>query len=113
MSGYAMLIVLCRVNWAQRNVGKRLRPKDPTESLRTAQIHISYISRQTDAVISESSLRSLFSQFGEVVDVTIKKSQFDPVSTTFKVYLLLISYLQLFIFSAFVCRMGMVLCTIR
>mmetsp|Transcript_13316 Transcript_13316/g.14424 ORF Transcript_13316/g.14424 Transcript_13316/m.14424 type:complete len:379 (+) Transcript_13316:93-1229(+) len=67
-----------KVNWAQRNVGKRLRPKDPTESLRTAQIHISYISRQTDAVISESSLRSLFSQFGEVVDVTIKKSQFDP-----------------------------------
>ncbi|RYG94268.1 hypothetical protein EON65_57780 [archaeon] len=45
----------------------------------TAQIHVSFISKQIDMLISEATLRSLFGAYGEVVDVALKKSQFDKV----------------------------------
>jgi hypothetical protein len=51
--------------------------KDP--SVTTAQVHVSYISKQIDVLISEATLRGLFSLYGEVVDVALKKSQFDRV----------------------------------
>lgn len=43
----------------------------------TAQIHVSFISKQVEHLISEATLRSLFSNYGEVIDVALKKSQFD------------------------------------
>lgn len=70
------------------------------EELTTAQIHVSYISKQVivlkflylpfkmtlffflgkvDVLISEATLRGIFELFGTVVDVAIKKSQFDKV----------------------------------
>jgi hypothetical protein len=52
------------------------------EELTTAQIHVSYISKQVEVVISEDTLRKIFEHFGVVVDVAIKKSQYDPVSCT-------------------------------
>jgi hypothetical protein len=47
--------------------------------MKSAQIHVSFISKQVEALVSEATLRSLFSLYGNVVDVTLKKSQFDPV----------------------------------
>jgi hypothetical protein len=52
------------------------KPADPP----SAQIHVSFLSKQVDVLITETTLRSLFSRFGEVVDVAIKKIQFNPVS---------------------------------
>jgi hypothetical protein len=36
---------------------------------------------QVDVLISEATLRGLFSLYGEVIDVALKKSQFDRVSS--------------------------------
>jgi hypothetical protein len=51
--------------------------------MKSAQIHVSFISKQVDALVSEATLRSLFTLYGNVVDVTLKKSQFDPVRVFF------------------------------
>ena len=50
-----------------------------TSRKETAQIHVSFISKQVDQLISEATIRSLFSNYGEVLDVALKKSQFDKV----------------------------------
>lgn len=42
-------------------------------------VHISYKSYQTDLIINEDSLRTLFSTFGDVIDVTIKHATVDKV----------------------------------
>jgi hypothetical protein len=52
-------------------------PSAPTSKKETAQIHVSFISKQVDQLISEATIRSLFSNYGEVLDVALKKSQFD------------------------------------
>jgi hypothetical protein len=80
-------LLFCRIGWARPGIGKRFQPKDPIENLKTSQIHVSFISKQVDALVSEATLRSLFSSCGEVVDVTIKKSHFDQV--------ILLSFLRL------------------
>jgi RNA recognition motif-containing protein len=80
------------------------KPSDPP----SAQIHVSFLSKQVDVLITETTLRSLFSRFGEVVDVAIKKIQFNPVRP-FGFLLFIISYLLLF--SVFAFRMDMDLFT--
>lgn len=76
---YFIIFFSHRLGWAQRNIGKKYQPRDPTENFKTAQIHVSFISKQVDALVSEATLRSLFGMYGAVLDVTIKKSQFDQV----------------------------------
>jgi hypothetical protein len=75
-----------RVGWAEKKAQlqpQQLRPPNSkfTKPIETAQIHVSFISKQIDELISEATLRSLFGLYGEVVDVAIKKSQFDKVSS--------------------------------
>lgn len=48
--------------------------------VRTAQVHISYLSKQLNLVVSEDFLRDIFSNFGEVLEVSLKKVCIDPVS---------------------------------
>ena len=50
------------------------------KQVQTAQVHVSFISKQVDVLISEATLRALFGMYGEVIDVALKKSQFDRVS---------------------------------
>jgi RNA recognition motif-containing protein len=45
--------------------------------LDSAQIHFSFISKQNSQVVTEASIREVFSQFGEVIDVCLKKSVID------------------------------------
>jgi hypothetical protein len=47
---------------------------------KTAQLHVSFISKQVAYLVSEETIRSLFSSFGKVVDVVLKKATFDQVS---------------------------------
>lgn len=77
LQGAVLLGRPLRIAWAQRNASKRLFPKDPSEPFQTAQIHFSFISRQIEQIVSELTLRQLFGQFGEVLDVAIKKSSID------------------------------------
>jgi hypothetical protein len=37
------------------------------------QVHVSFISKQMDIFVTEKVLRDIFSPFGEIADVAIKK----------------------------------------
>lgn len=75
-----MSVNLDRIGQAgSRGTDKPLKPKEGPSRRDTAQIHVSFISKQVDALITEETLRSLFSNYGQVVDVAIKKSKFDHV----------------------------------
>lgn len=56
---------------------KFLIPK-PTV-LETSSIHVTYISYQINKLVTEESLRAIFSTFGEVLDASIKKSTVDDI----------------------------------
>lgn len=47
------------------------------EPLESSAVHVSFISYQIRSLVTEASLRSLFSNYGEVTDVSIKKSSVD------------------------------------
>jgi hypothetical protein len=57
------------------------------EPLTTAQLHFSFVSKQRLHVVTEETLRLVFGYFGEVADVSIKKSIINPVSYFFDNYL--------------------------
>jgi hypothetical protein len=50
---------------------------DPVE---TAQLHFSFISKQTVFVVTEATIRDVFSHFGFVQDVSIKKTAVEKVN---------------------------------
>jgi hypothetical protein len=50
------------------------------EPLTTAQLHFSFVSKQRLHIVTEETLRLVFGYFGEVADVSIKKSIVNPVS---------------------------------
>jgi len=56
---------------------KFLIPK-PTV-LETSSIHVTYISYQINKLVTEESLRAIFSLFGDVLDTSIKKSTVDEI----------------------------------
>lgn len=59
------------------NVGPKIKMDAPEP---TAQVHFSYLSKQLNVLITEATIRKVFLRFGEVKDITIKKSAFDDVS---------------------------------
>jgi hypothetical protein len=84
-----------RVGWAHMNVGPKIKMDAPEP---TAQVHFSYLSKQVmdffflnwfnvliflylflqlNILINEASIRKVFLRFGEIKDITIKKSAFD------------------------------------
>ena len=72
-----------RIGWAEGKNTPKPPPvpqPDNSKSVETAQVHVSFISKQIDVLISEATLRALFGLYGEVIDVALKKSQFDRVS---------------------------------
>jgi hypothetical protein len=56
--------------------------------VRTAQVHISYLSKQLNLIVNEEFLRDIFSNFGDVLEVSLKKACMDPVSV-FRFHVLL------------------------
>lgn len=48
--------------------------------MRSAQVHISYLSKQLNAMVSEQMIYELFSNFGKVLEVSLKKKCVDTVS---------------------------------
>jgi RNA recognition motif-containing protein len=72
-----------RVNFACDNPDEKsplMKFLESKQVKRTAQIHVNFVSQShRSALINESLLRDLFSNFGEVVDVTINKTTFDQV----------------------------------
>lgn len=87
----ALFAFFFRVSWATaRGQGNfypdNFKPDIPANNIRkpkgtlkngppeSAQIHFSFISKQTQRVVTEAIIREVFSHFGEVKDVTIKKT---------------------------------------
>jgi RNA recognition motif-containing protein len=70
-----------RVGWAVDHPSRKSPFERFQEQTRrsTAQIHVTFASRHPTIPVTEASLRSLFSRFGDVVDVTIKKTLFNKV----------------------------------
>lgn len=82
-----------RVGWAanspnRKRMNQRIRTNDRLRSDLTAQIHVNFISERPMPgmpeafMVTEESLRQLFSFYGKVVDVTIKKTNFHQVNKT-------------------------------
>lgn len=55
--------------------------KDPT-----ASIHFTYLTNDTDTIITEEQLQVVFSQFGDVVDIIIKRYEIDQVMLVIDVH---------------------------
>jgi hypothetical protein len=47
--------------------------------LESAQVHFSFISKQNAHFVTEATIRSVFSTFGELINISIKKSEIDRV----------------------------------
>lgn len=63
-----------RIGWANAGLSKA---KNKSEIPRTAQVLTSFVAKNADAIVTEEILTSLFSQYGRVVDATIKKTMID------------------------------------
>jgi hypothetical protein len=50
------------------------------DRIESSSVHVSYISYQLKSLITEESLRMLFSTYGVVLDTSIKKSYIDEVN---------------------------------
>lgn len=48
--------------------------------MRSAQVHISYLTKQLTMIVSEQMIYELFSNFGKVLEVSLKKKCVDTVS---------------------------------
>lgn len=73
-------VILCgrplRIRWATYK--SKVGSKEPKQDvLETSPVHVSFISYQIDKLVTEESLRELFSKYGVVVDASIKKSMID------------------------------------
>ncbi len=69
-----------RVGWASYKNKKEPKILQHHDRMDSSSVHISYISYQLNHIITEESLRILFSSFGVVLDTSIKKSYIDEVS---------------------------------
>lgn len=57
-----------------------------TPHSRTAQVHFSYLSKQLEFIITEAFLWDVFSSFGEVMEISLKKCSCDEVCLLFCAY---------------------------
>jgi RNA recognition motif-containing protein len=71
-----------RVGWAMDNPAlksPKMRMMENKAIKQTAQIHVTFTSRNPQLPVTEATLRHVFSRYGEVVDVTINKTMFNKV----------------------------------
>jgi hypothetical protein len=55
-------------------------PSSSSDPVETAQLHFSFISKQNVFVVTEATIRDVFSHFGFVQDVSIKKTTVEKVN---------------------------------
>lgn len=66
-----------KVGWASYKNKKETTKTQSKDKMNSSSVHISYISYQLTNLITEESLRKLFSKYGTVLDCSIKKSYID------------------------------------
>ncbi len=89
MNGYFFLGRAMRVGWALIN-GKRhhLKEKAPdAKKNQTAQIHVMFVTRELNRRVSELDLGGVFSRYGNLVDIAIKKNAVNHVRIVVPLFL--------------------------
>jgi len=76
MNGYILCGRPLRIRWASHRTSNGSKSIDTHSDspVNVPSIHCTFISYQVDFMVTEASLRDLFSQYGTVMDVAIKKS---------------------------------------
>ncbi len=71
-----------RVGWAEdhNRIGTGVKAADPKKNHQTAQLHVSFMTRDMNKRVSEMDLGGVFTGFGNVVDIAIKKNVLNRVS---------------------------------
>ncbi len=85
MNGYFFLDRSMRVGWAL-DFGKKgsqslIEPVSDPKKSQTAQIHVMFATKELNRRVSELDLGTVFSRYGNLVDVAIKKHVIDRVRT--------------------------------
>jgi len=79
MNGYVLCGRPMRIRWGSnrnnRKPNELVKKVDSSEE--TSSVHVSFNVTKSNIIVTEESLRYLFSQYGFVVDVTIKKEVFN------------------------------------
>ena len=84
LNGYFLLGRAMRVGWAE-DYGKRqshstiAKTIDPKKQRQTAQIHVTFTSRDLTKVVAEVDLGKVFQRFGNLVDIAIKRNVVNEV----------------------------------
>lgn len=88
LNGFFSLGRAIRVGWAQ-DYDKRPQNRmqnfhqsksdDPKKNRQTAQIHVTFVSRELNRRVSELDLGKVFGKFGNLVDIAIKKNAINKV----------------------------------
>lgn len=66
-----------KIRWAESKTAFKPKMMKERKTVETAQLHVSFFTKQVELLITEATLRALFGMCGEVVDVALKKSQVD------------------------------------
>jgi RNA recognition motif-containing protein len=75
--GFVFLGRALRIGWACDCPSKKSPKFDNHSRQPTAQLHVTFTSRHPTILVTETSLRNIFNHFGDVVDVTVKKTVSD------------------------------------
>jgi len=83
LHGASYMGKVLRASWMPRNqsnpnLNNSSLPQPTAKGSRTAQVHISYLSKQLNFIISEQFLRDIFGNFGNVLEIALKKTCVDP-----------------------------------
>lgn len=117
-NGFILLGRAIRVGWASDNPDKKL-PQDKKCADRvkedpTAQLHVGFVAKDFRFAVTEATLRKLYSQFGDLIDVTIKKNKFSKVREVLLYFLSIFeTYNSLIFNSNVVLKLAMDLSTIH
>ncbi len=83
LNGQFFLGRALRVGWADENqnrIASVLKATDPKKHHQTAQLHVSFMTRDLKRIVSEMDLGGVFGRFGNVVDIAVKKNFLNKVS---------------------------------
>ncbi len=83
MNGHFFLGRAMRVGWAvdsgKRSTQSSMEQPSDSKKSQTAQIHVMFVTRELHRRVSELDLGGVFSRYGNLVDIAIKKNAINNV----------------------------------
>lgn len=76
LQGAILLGRALRLSWATPRGQTHLISKEPVKSNKqTAEVHFSFLTKQTTYLITEATIRQQYEKFGDIIDVVIKRTK--------------------------------------